>query len=89
MKNLKVADYALLTGRSVSTFMREFKKLYQTTPNQWLIERRLEKAHHLLTHTDMNVTDVAVEVGYDNVSHFIKAYKIRHRQTPKQTKKNL
>ena len=86
LKNLKIEDYALLTGRSISTFIREFKKLYNTTPNQWLIEQRLEKAHNLLTNTDLNVTDTAFEVGYENVSHFITAYKTKYGHTPKLSK---
>ena len=87
LKNLKIEDYALLTGRSTSTFIREFKKLYNTTPNQWLIKQRLEKAHQLLTNTGFNVTETAFEVGYENVSHFIKAYKNKYDQTPKLSKR--
>lgn len=88
LKNLKVEDYALLTGRSKSTFIREFKKLYRTTPNQWLIDQRLEKAHQILMNTNLNVTDTAFEVGYENVSHFINAYKKKYSVTPKQSKNN-
>jgi len=87
LKNLKVEDYALLTGRSKSTFIREFKKLYNNTPNQWLIEQRLEKAHQMLTSSDYNITTTAFEVGYENVSHFISAYKKRFNITPNQAKK--
>ncbi|VAW70145.1 hypothetical protein MNBD_GAMMA10-2599 [hydrothermal vent metagenome] len=86
LKNLKVGDYALLTGRSKSTFIREFKKLYNATPNQWLIEQRLEKAHHILMSSNMSVTDTAFEVGYENVSHFITAYKKKFKATPKQSR---
>lgn len=88
LKNLNVEDYAILTGRSKSTFIREFKMLYDATPNQWLIEQRLEKAHALLSETDLNVTDTAFEVGYDNVSHFISAYKKKYSLTPKQQKRD-
>lgn len=86
LKNLNVEDYALLTGRSKSTFIRDFKKLYSTTPNQWLIDQRLEKAHYILMKTNLNVTDTAFEVGYENVSHFISAYKNKFLVTPKQSK---
>lgn len=85
LRNLKVADYALLTGRSTATFIREFKKIYRKTPNQWLIDKRLEKAHELLIDQKYNVTDVAFEIGYENVSHFIKSYKKKFGITPKQS----
>jgi transcriptional regulator GlxA family with amidase domain len=84
--NLKINDYAILTGRSVSTFTREFKRLYGITPNKWLIKKRLKKAHDLLNDTNMNVTQVSMEVGYENISHFIKAYKEVYGVTPKLTK---
>jgi len=89
LRNLNIEDYALLTGRSKSTFMREFKKLYATTPNQWLIEKRLSKGHEMLINTNINITDIAFEIGYENVSHFIKAYKKRYKTTPKQLKSHL
>lgn len=85
LSNLNVNDYALLTGRSLSTFNREFKKLYSTTPKEWLISKRLSKSRELLNNTHLNVTEVSVEVGYENVSHFIAAYKKRYGVTPKTT----
>lgn len=86
LSNLKIYDYAILTGRSVSTFTREFKRLYGTNPNKWLIKKRLKKSHDLLNDTNMNVTQVSMEVGYENISHFIKAYKEVYGVTPKLTK---
>jgi AraC-like DNA-binding protein len=85
-RNLKVEDYALLTGRSASTFTRDFKRVYDTTPNQWLMNKRLEKAHEILIEKDWSVTDTALEVGYDNISHFIKTYKRKYGLTPKKAK---
>ena len=88
LENLKINDYATLTGRSVSTFNREFKRLYGTTPNKWLIEKRLSKAHGLLRDTNLNVTQVSMEVGYENISHFIESYKKVYGITPKFTSNN-
>lgn len=86
LENLKIGDYAALTGRSVSTFNREFKKYFAVTPNKWLIEKRLEKSRELLRNTNMSVTDVSTDVGYENISHFISAYKKRYGITPKLDK---
>jgi AraC-like DNA-binding protein len=85
-RNLKVEDYALLTGRSISTFIREFKKVYNMTPSQWLIEKKVSIAHRMLVEHNWSVTNAAMEVGYQNVSHFIKAYKRRFGVTPKKAK---
>jgi AraC-like DNA-binding protein len=86
LENLKIEDYAALTGRSISTFNREFKKFYAVTPNKWLIEKRLEKSRELLRNTNLSVTDVSIDVGYENLSHFISAYKKRYGITPKLDK---
>jgi len=87
VSNLTVADLAALSGRSVASFNRDFKKFYSTTPKQWLLEKRLEYANTLLVQTDQTVTDIALHVGYENVSHFIKAFKEKYGATPKQLMK--
>lgn len=81
---LKVEDYAHLTGRSLSAFRRDFKQSFQISPQQWLRERRLEKAHGLLLEEKHSITEIAYEVGYENISYFIKAFKEKYKQTPKQ-----
>lgn len=83
-RNLTVSDYAAMTGRSLSSFNREFRRLTQTSPKQWLITRRLEKAHELLNEGNRSVTEVALEVGYDSPSHFTKAFREKFNVTPKQ-----
>ncbi len=85
-KNLTVADFASLSGRSLSTFNREFKQRFKKTPKQWLIEKKMDKVQELLK-SGSNVTESAFEVGYNNVSHFIKAYKSVYNQTPKEMQK--
>ena len=83
-KPLKIEDYAYLTGRSMSTFRRDFKAYYSITPQQWLKEKRLDKALSLLSGQEISVTEVAYEVGYENISYFIKAFKAKFGQSPKQ-----
>ncbi|OJJ21612.1 hypothetical protein BKI52_13950 [marine bacterium AO1-C] len=83
-KPLKVEDYAYLTGKSISTFRREFKTRFDTTPQKWLMDKRLTKAHEMLISSEISVTQVALETGYENVSHFIKEFKKKYQMTPKQ-----
>jgi len=72
------------TGRSVSTFRREFKDQFQMTPKKWLKEKRIEKAIKLIDTQTMSVTELAYEVGYENISYFIKAFKLQTGLSPKQ-----
>ncbi len=83
-KPLKVEDYAYLTGRSLSTFRRDFKSFYELTPQKWLKEKRLEKAIAILAQKEISVTELAYEVGYENISYFIKEFKTKVGQSPKQ-----
>ncbi|MEM9919856.1 MAG: AraC family transcriptional regulator [Bacteroidota bacterium] len=83
-KPLKVEDYAYLTGRSLSSFRRDFKTFYGSTPQKWLKDRRLDKAVDLFQQRERSVGDVAYEVGYENTSYFIREFKKRVGQSPKQ-----
>ncbi len=86
---LSVGDLAHLSGRSLSSFNRDFKALYQLSPKKWLQEKRLTFARQLLEEQDVTVTDVALKVGYENVSNFIKVFKERYGLTPKQIKQSI
>lgn len=83
-KPLKVEDYAYLTGRSLSSFRRDFKHFFGTTPQKWIKQKRLEKAHELLGKQALSVTELAYAVGYEHVSYFIKEFKGRYGASPKQ-----
>jgi AraC-like DNA-binding protein len=85
---LTISDLANLSGRSISTFTRDFKAIYDTAPKQWLQNKRLERAYEQLTNTELNVTHVAADLGYENVSHFIKSFKEKYKITPKQLKQS-
>jgi len=86
-KNMTIADFASLSGRSLSTFNREFKQKYKQTPKQWLIEKKMHRAFELLQE-GKTVTESAFELGYLNVSNFIKAYKSVYKETPKVMQKS-
>jgi len=83
---LTVADLANLSGRSYASFNRDFKALFDMPPKQWLQDKRLSYARTLLTDKSSSVTETAVELGYENVSHFINAFKGKYQTTPKQFK---
>ena len=61
-----------------------FKSFYDITPQKWIKEKRLEKALNILSQKEISVTDLAFEVGYENISYFIKEFKNKVGQSPKQ-----
>jgi AraC family transcriptional regulator, exoenzyme S synthesis regulatory protein ExsA len=83
-KPLSIEDYAYLTGRSLSSFRRDFIEQFGVSPKQWLIDKRLHLAHTLLAKNHTTVSQVALEAGYENFSHFVKAFHKRYGTPPKQ-----
>ncbi|WP_020596246.1 helix-turn-helix transcriptional regulator [Spirosoma panaciterrae] len=88
LKPLSMNELARLSGRSLSAFKRDFEAHFRTAPGQWIRRKRLEHAHFLLRNTTQNVSEVSLEIGYESVSHFIKAYKNQYGFTPKQAHQN-
>lgn len=75
MFNLPIEKFGYLTGRSITTFKRDFKKAFDTTPQRWLTQKRLELAHYQFAEKKMKPVDVCYEVGFENLSHFSYAFK--------------
>ena len=51
-------------------FLRLFRETFATTPHQYLIQRRIEKAKELLRSRQLSVTDVCFEVGFQSLGSF-------------------
>lgn len=73
--NLKLEGFAELSARSLSAFKRDFKNIYKTSPAKWLLEKRLSHAHHLLSNMGKSVSEASFESGFENISHFSRAFK--------------
>jgi AraC-like DNA-binding protein len=82
MFNMPLEKFGYLTGRSLTTFKRDFQKLYNTTPQRWLTQKRLELAHYQLTEKNKKPVEVYLETGFENLSHFSFAFKKQFGMTP-------
>ena len=80
--NLQVDEYARLCGKSVSSFKRDFKKAYNTTPGKWLMNKRLNLARELILSTDFTIQQICYDCGFESDSHFIRAFKSEYGTTP-------
>lgn len=67
---------------SHTAFISEFKRITSKTPSDYLRDSKLAYAKKLLLTTNDSILDIAYEVGYDSVSHFIKCFKAFYGQTP-------
>lgn len=84
MFNMPMEKLGYLTGRSLSTFNRDFKKLFNTTPQKWLTRKRLELAYYQLTEKSRKPTEIYLEVGFEDLSHFSYAFKNQYGISPSQ-----
>ncbi|NEW04904.1 helix-turn-helix transcriptional regulator [Paenibacillus sp. SYP-B3998] len=89
MNPVSIKDLAYLSGRSLSSFKRDFQSIYNMPPSKWIQQRRLEKAKELLTYTAMSVTDVCFTTGFENATHFSKVFKDYFGCPPSSLKQEL
>lgn len=80
--NVRMSRFAYLTGRSLATFKRDFQKTFQTSPSKWLMQKRLTEAHYLILEKGRAPTDVYLELGFENLSHFSYAFKKTYGVAP-------
>lgn len=84
MFNMPMEKLGYLTGRSLSTFNRDFKKHFNTTPQKWLTHKRLELAYYQLSEKKKKPIDIYLEVGFEDLSHFSFAFKKQFGLSPTQ-----
>ena len=73
--NVSIARFAYLTGRSLSAFKRDFKSTFNDTPNHWLVQRRLKEAYFLINKKNRKPSEIYLELGFEDLSHFSFAFK--------------
>ena len=80
--NVEMKQFAYLTGRSLATFKRDFEKIFHASPGRWLQQRRLEQAYYLIKEKGRRPSDVYLEVGFEDLSHFSFAFKKEFGKAP-------
>ena len=84
--NISIERFAYLTGRSLSAFKRDFAKTFNDTPSRWLVQKRLNEAHFLIQKKGRMPSDVYLELGFEDLSHFSFAFKKAFGRTPTQVR---
>ncbi|MFC0776303.1 helix-turn-helix domain-containing protein [Terrimonas alba] len=82
MFNVSIDTLAKLTGRSRAGFKRDFGKIFRTTPGQWLKQKRLQEAYHLIKDKGIKPSNAYLDVGFENLSHFSNAFKQAYGLNP-------
>lgn len=77
---------AFLTGRSLSTFKREFVKLFNDSPSHWIQQKRLQEAHFQIQQKNKKPTEVYLDLGFEDLSHFSFAFKKKFGVAPSKVR---
>ena len=85
-QNLSLAQFAKLSGRSLSGFNREFRDIFRMTPSKWLKQQRLELAMQLLQQTNKTAIHIYQEVGFEDLGHFSRSFKGHFGKNPSEVK---
>lgn len=80
--NVPVEKFARLTGRSLAAFKRDFQKTFDTSPRQWLQEKRLAEARYLIEKQNKKPSAIYLDLGFESLSHFSHAFKQKFGMAP-------
>lgn len=80
---ISAADVAAHIPISYSHLARLFAKHMKTSINAYITRVRLDRASHLLMTTDLDISSIALEVGYASLSHFSNVFKKTFGQSPR------
>ncbi len=80
--DIPIDRLATMCNRSLTSFKKEFRRIFDTSPHQWFLRQRLSHARLLLISTRKSIAEIGEECSFPNTSHFIKLFKRAYEQTP-------
>ena len=86
-KNYNISNLAARTCMSRSRFYDYYKKFFNSSPKQDILNIRMEAAQILLSDKSKTTAQIAMEIGFENVEHFTRYYK-KHFGIPPRYKKS-
>jgi AraC family transcriptional regulator len=85
-RNLSLVEVAGTINISPTYFASLFKRATGTSPHQYVIQQRVERAKLMLSKTDLAIADIALQVGFSSQSHLTQQFKRLTGVTPKQVR---
>jgi AraC family transcriptional regulator len=64
-------------------FVRTFKQVTGITPHQWLLRARLRAAAQRLVASRERITDIALDVGFEDLSNFVRSFRAEFGVSPR------
>ncbi|TQM21077.1 helix-turn-helix domain-containing protein [Chryseobacterium aquifrigidense] len=88
-KGLPVSEYASIMNFSSRTLSDLTNNFLNKTPSQMIQERMILEAQRMLLHSDLNISQIADHLGFEDPSYFVKYFKKHVQQSPSDFKKSI
>lgn len=88
-EKIYIRDLAGLIGMNEQYFCRFFKKAIGRSPMEYVNEYRIKKAIHYLKESDLTVTEICLECGYNNLGNFLREFRKHTDTTPLQYRRHI
>ena len=86
--NIKVSELSQMCSLSETYFRKIFKKFSGVSPQQYIMDLKLEFAFHLLGSNLYTVSEVAHKSGFEDTKYFSRVFKKKYSLSPKQAQLN-
>lgn len=81
---LTIDEFAQLCGMSTSSFNRKFREIFNETPAKYISRMKLKKASELLLSSDLRISEVAYDSGFETTSTFNRTFKAQFGRSPSE-----
>lgn len=81
-KDWKLDDLLKIAHMSNSNLMRVFRKATDQTPIEYLVRLRIQRSMELLRNTDLSITEIALEVGFNDGNYFTRQFRKANNVSP-------
>ncbi|WP_352423153.1 AraC family transcriptional regulator [Proteiniphilum sp.] len=68
----------------LKTFTRHFKRCFDETPYQWMLDRKMGEIQSLVHKSDFSITEISNMYGFKNVSHLVNVYTKKFGMSPQK-----
>lgn len=82
--SLSVKELATLANMSSSSFNREFRTIFSTSPRDYFLTQKLKKSRELLLVTTLSIAEIAYDSGFDDPAYFSRVFKSKNGITPSE-----
>jgi AraC-like DNA-binding protein len=88
-KQISLKTLASICFMSDNYFHSLFKKSFEITPNNYILQLRMNEAISLLAHSQLSIKEIAEEIGYFDAAYFSRTFSNYFEMSPKQYRNSL